>query len=139
MKQAIRIVTWYVLLVAPMIAALFSNGALLSAVVAIIATTLISIIVFRNIVALSSENRQSEQNLSEIGQMKTAFISHVSHELKAPLASMQETTQLMLERIPGPLSEKQERLLNLNLQSGKRLATMIGNLLDISKIGKSVV
>ena len=50
--------------------------------------------------------------------MKKDFISYVSHELKAPLASMQETTQLLLERIPGSLTEKQNRLLQLNLQSG---------------------
>src|SRR5438132_9252138 len=71
--------------------------------------------------------------------MKNDFISHVSHELKAPLASMQETTQLMLERIPGPLTEKQERLLHLNLHSGKRLAAMIANLLDISGLEAGVV
>ena len=72
-------------------------------------------------------------------QMKKNFISHVSHELKAPLASMQETTHLLLERIPGPLTDKQKRLLELNLQSGKRLAQMIGNILDLSQIEAGIV
>ncbi len=71
--------------------------------------------------------------------MKKNFISHVSHELKAPLASMQETTHLMLEQIPGPLTEKQKRLLDLNLQSGKRLAQMIGNILDLSRLEAGIV
>jgi len=71
--------------------------------------------------------------------MKKNFISHVSHELKAPLASMQETTHLMLERIPGSLTEKQQRLLELNLQSGKRLAQMIGNILDLSRLEAGIV
>jgi len=52
---------------------------------------------------------------------------------------MQETTHLILERIPGPLTEKQERLLQLNLQSGKRLAAMIGNLLDFSRLEAGIV
>src|SRR5207247_5638982 len=77
--------------------------------------------------------------LVEIDQMKKNFISHVSHELKAPLASMQETTHLMLERIPGPLTDKQKRLLDLNMQSGKRLAQMIGNILDLSRLEDGIV
>jgi signal transduction histidine kinase len=71
--------------------------------------------------------------LNELDELKKDFVSHVSHELKAPLASMLETTQLILEEIPGPLTEKQKRLLELNLQSGTRLTSMISNLLDLSK------
>jgi len=52
---------------------------------------------------------------------------------------MQETIQLMLGQIPGPLTDKQKRLLELNLQSGQRLTSMIGNLLDLSKIEAGVI
>jgi two-component system sensor histidine kinase GlrK len=72
--------------------------------------------------------------LSELETMKKGFVSHVSHELKAPLASMQETTHLMLEEIAGPLNAKQRRLLELNFEGGKRLTTMLGNLLDLSRL-----
>src|SRR5215475_6059196 len=89
--------------------------------------------------SLNRRNRQMTERFIEVDQMKKDFISHVSHELKAPLASMQETTHLMLERIPGPLTERQQRLLNLNLQSGKRLAQMIGNILDLSKLSAGIV
>jgi signal transduction histidine kinase len=71
--------------------------------------------------------------LNELDELKKDFVSHVSHELKTPLASMRETIQLLLEEIPGPLTEKQRRLLQLNLQSGSRLTSMIRNLLDLSK------
>ena len=71
--------------------------------------------------------------LNELDELKKGFVSHVSHELKGPLASMRETIQLLLEEIPGPLTDKQKRLLELNLQSGTRLTSMIGNLLDLSK------
>jgi two-component system sensor histidine kinase GlrK len=89
--------------------------------------------------ALNRRNRQMTERFVELDQMKKNFISHVSHELKAPLASMQETTHLLLERIPGPLTEKQQRLLDLNLQSGKRLAQMIGNILDLSRLEAGIV
>jgi two-component system sensor histidine kinase GlrK len=88
---------------------------------------------------LGSLNRGMSERALEVDRMKKDFISHVSHELKAPLASMQETTHLLLEGIPGPLTEKQKRLLELNLQSGKRLAQMIGNILDLSKLQAGVV
>ena len=89
--------------------------------------------------ALAREHGRMLVRMKEVDQMKKNFISHVSHELKAPLASMQETTHLMLERIPGPLTEKQHRLLELNLQSGKRLAQMIGNILDLSRLEAGIV
>src|SRR5215467_12842506 len=85
------------------------------------------------------ENKRMAARLIEVDQIKKNFISHVSHELKAPLASMQETTHLMLERIPGPLTDKQMRLLELNMQSGKRLAQMIGNILDLSRLEAGIV
>src|SRR5207249_774677 len=88
---------------------------------------------------LKKQNQRMSARLVEIDQMKKNFISHVSHELKAPLASMQETTHLILERIPGPLTDKQKRLLDLNLQSGKRLAQMIGNILDLSRLEAGIV
>lgn len=88
---------------------------------------------------LRQETRRMNDRLVEIEKMKKNFISHVSHELKAPLASMQETTHLILEQIPGPLTEKQQRLLELNLQSGKRLAQMIGNILDLSRLEAGIV
>jgi two-component system sensor histidine kinase GlrK len=77
--------------------------------------------------------------LGELNVMKKAFVSHVSHELKAPLASMREIAQLMLEQIPGSLNDKQKRLLELNLQSNRRLTSIIGNLLDISKMEAGVM
>jgi signal transduction histidine kinase len=77
--------------------------------------------------------------LNELDELKRDFVSHVSHELKSPLVSMQETIHIMLEQIPGPLTDKQKRLLELNLQSGKRLTSMIGNMLDLSKIEAGVM
>src|SRR3954468_21832941 len=89
--------------------------------------------------SLTREHGHMLGRMKEVDQMKKNFISHVSHELKAPLASMQETTHLILEQIPGPLTEKQKRLLDLNLQSGKRLAQMIGNILDLSRLEAGIV
>src|SRR6267142_2705063 len=105
--------------------------------VVLAAVCAIAYLAFR-VFQLHRQNRNMLARIVEVDQMKKNFISHVSHELKAPLASMQETTHLLLEGIPGALTDKQKRLLELNLQSGKRLAQMIGNILDLSRLEAGV-
>jgi two-component system sensor histidine kinase GlrK len=72
--------------------------------------------------------------LDELDQLKRDYVSHVSHELKAPLASIQETGRILLRGIPGPLNEKQARLVDLSLQAGERLRRTILSLLDLSRM-----
>jgi len=72
--------------------------------------------------------------LRELDEMKKDFVSHVSHELKAPLASILEVVRLLLEEIPGPLNEQQKHFLELSTRSGKRLSALISDLLDMSRM-----
>jgi two-component system sensor histidine kinase GlrK len=88
---------------------------------------------------LAKDFNTMAHRLNELDEMKKDLVAHVSHELKAPLASIQEAIQVLLEEIPGPLSDKQKRLLELNLQSVRRLSAMIGNLLDLSRMEAGVV
>src|SRR5262249_50233162 len=74
------------------------------------------------------------ERLGELDQMKKDFVSHVSHDLKAPLASIRQIMHLLLQEIPGPLSEQQKSLIQLSYKSAERLASMVGNLLDISRM-----
>ena len=83
---------------------------------------------------LAGDFNSMARQLGELDQMKKDFISHVSHELKGPLGSIHATIALLLEEVPGSLSGEQKRLLQLNLQSTRRLSSMIGNLLDMSRI-----
>jgi two-component system sensor histidine kinase GlrK len=74
------------------------------------------------------------ERLGELDRLKQDFVSNVSHDLKAPLASMLETTRLLLDEVPGPLSPKQRRLLGLNQECGERLLSMISNVLDLARL-----
>lgn len=74
------------------------------------------------------------ERLDELDRMKQDFVSKVSHDLKTPLSSMQETISVLLDELPGPLTDKQRQLLELNRDSGKRLAAMLSKLLDLSRI-----
>ena len=74
------------------------------------------------------------ERLGELDQMKKDFVSHVSHDLKAPLASIRQIMHLLLQEIPGALNDEQKNLLRLSYNSSERLAAMVGNLLDISRM-----
>jgi two-component system sensor histidine kinase GlrK len=79
------------------------------------------------------------RRLNELEALKRDFISHVSHELKSPLASIQETLRLLREELPGPLTAAQRRFVEVSLQSTRRLSSMIGDLLDLSRIEAGVM
>ena len=74
------------------------------------------------------------EKLGELDRMKKDFVSHVSHDLKAPLASMRQIMHILLQEIPGPLNKQQQELLGLSYDSAERLAAMVGNLLDVSRM-----
>jgi signal transduction histidine kinase len=80
-----------------------------------------------------SFNRMTER-LGELDQMKRDFVTRVSHDLKTPLTSMQETISVLLDGVAGPLTDKQRTLLTLNQQSGARLSAMLANLLNMSRL-----
>ena len=88
---------------------------------------------------LAESFNQMVHRLAELDQVKKDFLSHVSHELKTPLVSMQETNELLLEEIPGALNERQRRFLALNLQSSLRLSSMISRLLDLAHLESGVM
>lgn len=79
------------------------------------------------------------QQLGELDEMKRGFISHVSHELRSPLASIREITDLLLQEVLGSVNEKQRRLLNINRTKVDELSRRISDLLDISRIEAGVM
>ncbi len=76
-------------------------------------------------------NRMTRK-LGELDQMKQDFVAKISHDLKAPLASIRETNALLLEEISGPLTPDQRELLTLGAESGNHLSSMIAKLLNLS-------
>jgi len=89
--------------------------------------------------ALAREFNAMAQRLAELDHLKREFLSSVSHDLKAPLASMQETTRLLLDGTVTAPSAGQERLLLLQLECGERLAGMIEDLLELARLEAGAV
>ena len=93
----------------------------------------------QELVGLAADFNAMASRLGELDDLKREFVSHASHELRTPLVAMQETNRLLLDGQPGPLTAKQRRLLELNLQGAQRLSRMISNLLELSQIEAGVL
>jgi len=83
---------------------------------------------------------QDISHLKELDKMKSDFIAMVAHELRAPIASVEQQLTVILNKMAGEVTEKQEQLLSRAKERTKGLLTLIKDLLDISKIeaGKMV-
>ena len=88
----------------------------------------------RGVLALYAELDDRAQALGQMSETKTRFLSDMSHELRAPLASMINLTRLLLARADGPLTAEQEYQVTLIQRSAESLSEMVNDLLDIAKI-----
>ncbi len=70
----------------------------------------------------------------ELDQLKSDFVSKVSHELRTPLITVRNSLDLILGKSTGPLSEKQEKFLNIAQRNLERLALLVDDILDLSKL-----
>ncbi len=72
--------------------------------------------------------------LKEIDNMKSEFVSTVSHEFRTPLTSMNMGLSMVINEDTGELNEEQHELLEAAYEDVERLTELVNDLLDLSKI-----
>jgi signal transduction histidine kinase len=72
--------------------------------------------------------------LEAADRLKTAFISHVSYELRTPLTNIIGFSELLASPVPGPLTDRQRDYLNDIRLSGRTLLAIIDDILDLATI-----
>ena len=77
---------------------------------------------------------QEKRELERVNEEKSKFLSTVSHELKTPLASIMALAEVLKKNRKGNLEEKQVEHVEVIFRSGRRLAVLIDDLLDMSRI-----
>lgn len=80
-------------------------------------------------------NRMVE-DLGSIETLKTEFFSNVSHEIKTPLAVIQNTAELLQSE---DLSPEQLQKVQTILQASRRLSSLITNILKLNKLEKQAI
>lgn len=73
-------------------------------------------------------------NELRIEQLKSDFLSVVSHELRIPLATIKESISLLAEGIAGPINDSQTKILSGLKNHIDRLSGLVDSLLDVSSI-----
>lgn len=75
--------------------------------------------------------------IEEASKAKSNFLANMSHELRTPLNTIIGFSEVLQDKLFGPLNEKQETFL-LNIEnSGRHLLSLINDILDISKVEAS--
>jgi signal transduction histidine kinase len=67
-------------------------------------------------------------------QFKDEFLSHVSHELRSPLAAIYQFVTILLDRLAGELVPKQQQYLEIVLKNVHQLQSMIDDLLEVTRM-----
>ena len=88
----------------------------------------------KGVVALYAELDQNALELREAADLKSRFLSYMSHEFRTPLASITSVTDILLVRLDGPLTAEQERQLRFVQGSVRELMEMVDDLLDLAKV-----
>jgi signal transduction histidine kinase/CheY-like chemotaxis protein len=88
----------------------------------------------RGVVALYAELDERADYLRRASDLKTSFLSNISHEFRTPLNSIMSLARILLDRLDGDLTADQETQVRFILESAKTLSEMVNDLLDLAKV-----
>src|SRR5690349_16577950 len=88
----------------------------------------------QGVVALYAELDDKAEELRQVSDLKSRFLSYMSHEFRTPLVSIQSMSRLLLERYDGPLSGEQEKQVAFIQACSAEMSEMVDDLLDLAKI-----
>lgn len=95
----------------------------------------------RGVVALYAELDEKADHLRRADEIKSRFLSNMSHEFRTPLNSITALTGLLLGRSDGDLTPEQEKQVSLIRKGAQDLTELVNDLLDLAKVeaGKIVI
>ena len=84
--------------------------------------------------AIAIANAQLYEEVQQANEAKSEFVSFVAHELKNPMTSIKGYTELLSAGAVGTINEMQTNFLNTIHTNVERMATLVSDLNDNSKI-----
>ncbi|HTZ49386.1 MAG TPA: ATP-binding protein [Verrucomicrobiae bacterium] len=88
----------------------------------------------RGVVALYAELNDKADFLQRASELKSHFLSNMSHEFRTPLNSILALSQILLDRMDGELSSEQEKQVSFIRRSAQDLTDLVNDLLDLAKV-----
>ena len=86
---------------------------------------------------IQEELATANLKIEDASKAKTVFLANMSHELRTPLNSIIGFSEVLQDKLFGPLNEKQDAFIANILNSGRHLLSLINDILDISKVEAS--
>lgn len=95
----------------------------------------------RGVVALYAELDEKAEFLQRANELKTHFLSNMSHEFRTPLNSILSLSGMLLDHLDGELTIEQEKQVIFIRKSAEGLLELVNDLLDLAKVeaGKIIV
>ncbi|TGL45097.1 response regulator [Leptospira perdikensis] len=81
-----------------------------------------------------SDVESLSKRLLALDKLKDEFLANTSHELKTPLNGIIGIAESMFDGIGGKLNQEQRQNLGMIVSSGKRLSSLVDDILDFSKM-----
>jgi signal transduction histidine kinase/CheY-like chemotaxis protein len=88
----------------------------------------------RGVVALYAELDEKADHLRRADQLKTKFLSNMSHEFRSPLNSILALSGLLLNRSDGDLNSEQGHQVGYIRKAAQDLLELVNDLLDLAKV-----
>ena len=88
----------------------------------------------QGVLALYAELDTQAEELRQASDLKSRFLSYMSHEFRTPLGSILSVNSLLADELDGPLSPEQHKQVAFVSSAARELSDMVDDLLDLAKI-----
>jgi len=88
----------------------------------------------RGVVALYAELDEKAFTLQRANEVKSRFLSNMTHEFRTPLNSILSLSRLLLDHVDGELNAEQRRQIDYIRRSADSLYELVNDLLDLAKV-----
>jgi signal transduction histidine kinase/CheY-like chemotaxis protein len=88
----------------------------------------------RGVVALYAELDEKADFLRRASELKSRFLSNMTHEFRTPLNSIVSLSRMLIERLDGELTGEQERQVQYIAKAATDLTELVNDLLDLAKV-----
>lgn len=88
----------------------------------------------RGVVALYAELDDQAEQLRHASELKSRFLSYISHEFRTPLGAIKSLSGILLSEMDGPLTQEQQKQVKFMRTSADELLELVNDQLDLAKL-----
>ena len=88
----------------------------------------------RGVVALYAELDDQAEQLRHASELKSRFLSYISHEFRTPLGAIKSLSGILLSELDGPLTQEQQKQVGFVRTSADELLELVNDQLDLAKL-----